>query len=54
MNAQPKNSKTLQLNDYLKDECKKDETYMVSTKTESTKLMSLSIQVYDNEQIWTK
>ena len=32
MDAQPKNSKTLQLNDYLKDECKKDKTYMVSGK----------------------
>ena len=33
---------------------KMTEVIHVCTKTESTKLMSLSIQVYDNEQIWTK
>ena len=28
------------------------EVIHVCAKTESTKLMNLSIQVYDNEQIW--
>ena len=32
MYAEPKNFKTLRLNDSLKDECKKDETYMLSGK----------------------
>ena len=33
MNAEPNNSKTLRLNDSLKDEFKKDETYMILGKT---------------------
>ena len=30
------------------------EVIHVCTETESTKLMNLSIQVYDNDQIWKK
>ena len=33
MNAEPKNSKTVRLNDSLKDESKKDETYKLLGKT---------------------